>query len=515
MTSNLAPSPDSAPETPVGAAAARGFAWMAGQTALGKLIALLGQIVLARLLLRDEWGLIGMAYTVSEMANLIQKTGQREILIQRHRRFDRWVSVAFWMSLAAGILNAGVMAAAAPLAAWAYGRRELLGLVLVLATWPPLSALSTVPLARLQLQMRFRAIATIYTATGALMMGLTILFAALGCHAYSFVLPWPIIGVIRTALMWWLAPQRIKLSPQLRRWKYLFGTSAAVFIGRASMAVISQADYMMLGLFYADNRVVGTYYFAFSLSMQTMLLLATNLESVLFPVLSRVTDPQRQRAAYLLAAQILAVLAIPVCLLQAGASDSILRTIFKPEWHSAMWPLAILSIGMAFRAVGSPSQSLIQAQGRFRAFMLLNLMGAAAFVSMVAIGAAAGKHWLGGQVTVAIAAAIYFAIEGPIDLYVAIRPAGGNWRDVWHVHAMPLLLSVIAVAIGCGAAMFIPARGAIYQWGRLLTIFAVGGGIYLLGLRQLAPEVWNALLARIRSLRNREQPVAIPSASEI
>ena len=66
---------------------------------------MLGQIMLAWYLMPADFGMIGLALTVSGFAGLAQQTGAREILIRRQANFRRWVTPAFWMSLSAGLLS--------------------------------------------------------------------------------------------------------------------------------------------------------------------------------------------------------------------------------------------------------------------------------------------------------------------------------------------------------------------------------------------------------------------------
>ena len=120
-----------------------------------------------------------------------------------------------------------------------------------------------------------------------------------------------------------------------------------------------------------------------------------------------------------------------------------------------------------------------------------------------------------GYNTVAIAASIYFAIEGPVNQYVAIRAVGGGWRDVWRVHAVPLCLGAAAVGLAVGAAFLIPAPSTLYHWVRLGVIWVLSGGLYIAGLRWLAPDLWRTLVARLQSLRSRSSAsVPVPSPSQ-
>src|SRR5687767_7719447 len=105
---------------------------------------MVGQVILARLLLPEAWGMIGMAYSVTAFAGLIQQAGIREILIQRQSHFGRWANPAFWMSLTLGCLGALVMVILAPVAAWMYEDSRLIWLILILAISAPFSGLDIV-----------------------------------------------------------------------------------------------------------------------------------------------------------------------------------------------------------------------------------------------------------------------------------------------------------------------------------------------------------------------------------
>jgi len=128
--------------TPLSRRTAHGFAWLVGQTILSKVTSLAGQLVLAWRLDPKDFGLVGLAFTVSAFGTIVQQVGLKEILIQRQRHFGRWATAAFWMSVALGFLAAALMIAGAPIAARIYGARELIGMVAWIAAAAPIAALS-------------------------------------------------------------------------------------------------------------------------------------------------------------------------------------------------------------------------------------------------------------------------------------------------------------------------------------------------------------------------------------
>jgi lipopolysaccharide exporter len=511
-----------------------GFFWLMAQTVGSKLVNMAGQVVLAWLLVPADWGLVGLAYTVTAFASLIQQAGLREILIHRHEHFNRWANPAFWMSLALGCLGAAVMAAAAPVAAWMYDEPQLVGLVLVLAATAPFSGLDIVPDARLTSEMRFRYLAVVKWVNAVGTMGLSILFATLNFGAYAFVLPVPIVTAVRLVLLWSATRPPIRWSPQLRRWKYLLNDSFMLLLAGFFIMLTWQGDYIVLGILH-DAKTVGIYFFAFNLSIQTMQVFTSNLTGVLFPALSRLQDdPQHQTRAFLKATRLLAVIGLPFCLLQAALAGPGIALLFNSWWYPAIRVLQLLSIGMAVRIVASPGGSLIQAQGRFGIYTLTNGLNAALFISLVALGAWMGNHLpaervgqfpaplrylvgtdLPAAVLVALAVMVYFTVIGPIFMYVAIRPGGGRWRDVWDVYAPPAAASAIAIGVAAILGRLIPrftdARGMEtgYQAVRVIVITAWALVLYVPLVRYFAPDTFNDLVQRVATLRGARGRAAV------
>lgn len=490
---------------PVGQQAARGFIWTLLQTLGSKTVNVASQIVLAWLLEPAHFGLVSMAYTVSSLANVIQQAGLREVLIQRQDHAQRWSNPAFWMALGFGALASAVMVAAAPLAASAYGAPQVKGMVWILATWPPLNALANVPLAHLQASLRFRLVTLITFGASSFQWVLTIFFALLGFGAYSFVLPWPLVGIARLAALWIAARPPIRLNPQWRRWRYLLTGSLLVLGADACGTLIKQGDYIVLSLFHEDT-VVGQYYFAFTLAIQALVIFSFNLQGILLPALSTLqNDPARQRQAFLSACRLLLLLGIPACLLQAALAEPLMLAIFKPKWAPAIPVVQILSVGMALRLAGWPSQSLLQAQGRFRLYLGINAVGVSLFMLLVTLAARTSPAHAAHAV--ALAATAYFALEGPLNLFLAIRPAGGKWRDVGGVYAPPLLAAALAAGLAVFLAGKLPAMPARH-WVRAAVILLVLAGVYAPLIYLLAPEVCRDGLNRFNALRARSSAAA-------
>jgi O-antigen/teichoic acid export membrane protein len=387
-------------------------------------------------------------------------------------------------------------------------------MLLLIAATGPLMSLDMVAEAKLQNELRFGLLAAANWGVEVAKLLLQILFAWVlpaDYKAYSFILPRPCVALARLFILWRAARPPVRRTPQFHRWKHLLSDSATLFTSNLFLMLQWQGDYIVLASLFADKAILGVYFLAFNLSTQTMQLFTGNLTGVLFPALSKLQgDPQRQIRAFLDATKLLAIIAVPLCLLQMGAADPGVRMFFQDKkWESTNPVLQALSLGMAFRVVASPGGSLIQAQGRFRVILITNVINAIVFLALVTAGAMVGKPasanlWLRPATTVGIAVAFYFALIGPIFLYVAIRPSGGTWRDIGRVYGAPMVVSTLAIAAAMFAGHMVPEqqiRG--HRWGQAVKFTVVVAwfvALYVPLIRYAAPNDWRALMRRVAGL---------------
>lgn len=484
----------------MGHRAARGFAWLLAQSLVERVVTVLGQLVLAWLLLPKDFELVALTYTVTTFTALAQQAGIREILVQRHRRFDVWATPAFWLSLALGVGAGIVTAAAGPLVAspsW-YGRPELVGLLFAASFTLPLTALQTAPEALLRAHMRFRVLSIVGLVVALTTTGSSLLLAWRGFGAYSFILAQPIAAAVRLALLWAAARPVIERRLHLRRWRFFLADSALLLIATMAMMATYQGDYITLGRLYRDQPLVGIYYFAFMLSAQPSMLLVFNLAPVLFPALrSLKEDPLRQARGFLKATSALMLVGMPVCLLQAALAGPFVRVFFPERLHTAIPLVAVLSFILIGRLPFGLAESMLLAQRRQRRYMLMSLAYALIFLTLVYLGA---KSW--ASVGAAGAVVLCVNVLGPLSLKMAAGPSGSIWRDVWGVYRVPLIAGALSVGPAAALRLLLPA-GRFGDLAALALVSSVGGVLYLVLVRALARAEWEDLSSRIRSMLGR------------
>ena len=343
-----------------------GVMWVVLLSIATRVIGVVQQLVLVWLLAKKDFGLMGLALTVTAFVNLLANPGIDAVLVQRQRRFHLWATPAFWLGMITGTLGMVVTIAAAPLAARAYEQPALVGLLVVMSLAMPLQTLQIVPKALLQAQLRFGTGVLLAFLTSLSTAVLTVLCAYLGFGAYSFAIPLPISAALVAAITWRVARPPVKRTPHFKYWKYMIGDSLTLAGTRAMLSLVGQGDYIVLGLARFPEAAIGTYVFAFNIALQPFRFISTSVQNVIFPSLSQVTlSREQQIRAMVRASRLLTLVIVPACALTILLAEPLFRIVVPARWLDAIPVLQIISIAVMVSSPSWPALSLLMAQRRY------------------------------------------------------------------------------------------------------------------------------------------------------
>lgn len=481
----------------LGGHAARGFAWLGVQSIVEKFASGIGQIVLAWLLVPESFKLVGLTYTVTVFASLLQSAGIREVLQQRQKRLDVWTTPAFWLSTTFGLLS-GI--AIVLLSGWAANFYQQVGLqpLLIVASFVlPLSSMAIVPEVILRARMKFAMIAGVGSIVLLGQMVLSITFALCGLGALSIILPQPILALIRLALYWNAARPRIRHGPRPARWRYLLGDSSAMLVGSIALMITYQAGQIILGRMFPLSAAAGLFYFCTVLADQSVRVLTVNLAGVLLPALSRIQDDApRLRTAVLNASSLLLLVGVPICLLQAALAGPIIRLFFSDKWLPAIGCFAAMSVAAIGRLVQCTSENMLHAQGRFRTYMVLAVGYSLIFVTGMILAARTSTS-SDAATGVAIAGGAALLIFGPVMSITALGRLGA--RTLVTNLGLPVALAGLSLVPTILMLLFLPKA----IWSDIVLIVAGSlscGLIYMFMARAMMPSAWNQLFLRLQAM---------------
>lgn len=470
----------------MGAVATRGAAWGVGMTVLGKFTGIGGQLLLAWLLTQEDFGLYALAMTFPAVGGVLMRLGVRQVLVNRQKRWHLWVNPSFWISAVAAWVGLLITLALCPVAMWMYGEGWKLAVLMMCVSGAAFAtALGTVAEARLQVDLRFRAVAVLgwLSVVGAMVLSVGMAWGGWG--ALSFGIPYLLAAVFRTGGMWWMTRPKIRWRLEVRRWRYLLADTGYLTASQALWSLTQRADFLVLGLLYSTG-VVGVYSFAFNLSIQTVQMLVTNLQNVMFAALNKLKDePARQAEGFLRASRVLLMAGAAMAMMQAAAAKPAILLMFQDKWVDAIGIVQLLSAGSVLGLMYGPGTSLLEAQGRFRLSMWMTGVCAAILVVAVGVGA-----WWGAGMGAAVGVVVYWGLTGVLLVKVGLGARVGWWGrgGVVALFGVPLSLGLVAGAAGYAATwMFAETRAGHAM--ACVAVVVVTGGVFV-GLARWWARAW-------------------------
>ena len=180
----------------------RGVAWSAIDKILVKIVQFAVNIIIARILMPEDYGIIGMIMVFITLSYLVIDSGFSQALVQRLDRTQVDMSTAFYFNILVGVICYAILYLLSPLIASFYNLDILCSILRVIGLVVIFNSLCTVQRANLLINIDFRTTAII-NITAALISGIVgIILAQSGYGVWSLVSQTLVMQGISTFLLW-------------------------------------------------------------------------------------------------------------------------------------------------------------------------------------------------------------------------------------------------------------------------------------------------------------------------
>lgn len=381
-------------------AARGGVSTLAGQLARAGVQAV-SLVVLARLLLPEDFGLVAMVAAVVRIGDVVRDSGMANAAIQATTLSDKQRDNLFWLNTALGCATGAALFLLAPLVASFYGEPELVEITRWLALTFVLSGITTQYGASLMRDMRFTAAATIDVVGQVAGLATAVVVALLG-GAY-----WALVGqnlaialvicVGSAAAAGWLPGlphRRANIRPLVAYGLHLLASQLIEQICRA-------ADTIVVG-FRFGAAPAGLYNRAFQLMALPMRQLTYPAQRVALTVLARLQNTKSEFWPFVLRGQTILLHALtPVCALAAALSPPLVDIVLGPSWAAAAPVVSLLMIAAIFETAGQPTTWVLLSTGRTRALFVFTLVTRPLLLVAIVGGSFLGMAGVAGGVAAA------------------------------------------------------------------------------------------------------------------
>ncbi len=483
----------------LGRRSAMGAAVTMGAQGVRLLIQFASQVVLARILLPAEFGVIAMVTPILGYLQGFSELGLLQVTVQRKDITDGEVSALFWVNAGLGAAFGIVLAAVSPLIGWFYGQPDAGHVALALSGLLVTASLSAQHVALLNRELRFVAIAAIDITGAVLAAAAGITAAMLGAGFWSLVAMQVANALTWLVLSWSFSgwrPSRPRRQPGL--WPLLrFGAEVT---GSGLVHNLSfSLDSVLIGV-TAGQTALGYYDRAMRLVIQPIAQVVMPFGRVALPVLARLReDPERFRGAYSRLLQVSLALTTPAVVFAAVLAHPLVTTLLGDRWAPSAPILSWLAVGVLTGPVSNSAGWLFVLLDRTREQFRYTSVNSVIMVAAYAIG----LPW--GPLGVAKAGAVaVICLQGPLIWRAATRTGPVRLGDLLRSMGISL-----AAAAASGAVLLLPT---VQRWvnvhGILGLLFGLAAAYGAYGAVLLCFPVGRDLVREGWRMRPRGQAAA-------
>jgi PST family polysaccharide transporter len=465
----------------------RGLFWTVLQAVAGRSLSFLVFIVLARLLVPADFGLLAMAGVFIALLELLVQQGFSVAITQREDLEPEHESTAFWTNIALSALLAAAFWICAEPVAKLYETPALAPVVRWLSAVLPLRALATVPVGLLQRHFRFRVLA-IRSILGALAGGVAGVVAAFaGWGVYALVVQQLVAGLVDVLTVWSAAAWWPRFAYSFRHLRELVGFSAHI-VGAGFLDVLNRRSDDFLVGFLLGDVALGLYTVAYRVLLVLTQVLAKPGTLVAFTAFSRLQDDRnRIRSAFYQSTQAASVISMPIFIGIALLAPLAVPLVFGEKYAQSGLVLQLLALVGVVHAISHYNSSVYLGVGR--PDVRLKLLVINTVVHVVALLLVV--RWGIEAVAAAVVARVYLLV--PLDL-VALRGLIGISAKRYFANFIPAAAACAFMAVAVLGVLALPL-GALAR----LVLAAVGGGfVYCISLFAIAPELVRGIWSRVK-----------------
>ncbi len=374
--------------------AASGFAYRFAERALAKSISFVIQLLLARLLLPEEYGLIALVTVVITICDVFVTYGFGNALVVNKDSDQLDFSTCFYFCIVLAILLYVVLFFTSPIIASFYKNEALTPILRVMGLRIPLAAVNSVQHAYVAKHLRFKKffyatlIGTILSGVGALVM------AYMGFGVWALVEQYLGHAFIGTFCLWFIVGWRPTWQFSFARLKAIYSFGWKILAIALIDTVFSRLRSLVIGKKYSSGDL-AYYNRGYSFPSFGMRMIEPTVNSVLFPTLSKCNDDQshmRQITRRVL--QVSTYIISPIMIGLIVTAKPLVLVLLTEKWLPCVIYLQIGCTANLFRCQQFINNCVIKSSGQAGLLLKLDILKKGIGLVLLLVSMNFGVIWI-------------------------------------------------------------------------------------------------------------------------
>ncbi len=436
-------------------------------------------VILARLIMPDQFGLVAMLTVFTAVAGVFIDSGFSTALIRKTNRTQADCSTVYWFNIVISTACYIILFFCAPLVARLYEMPQLCSILRVTALNLIIGSLTGVHRTLLQAEMNFKAL-TKFNLLGVLLSGTTgVVLAYLDFEVWALVIQGLVMTVVTTISVWYKVRWRPSMIFSRQSFLEFFGFGSKLLASSLLDTIYNNMYSVVIGKVYKASDL-AFYNRAWSLTSMTSSLPTGILQTVTYPALCKLqNDDEALKCGYRRTLRLAAFIIFPICIGIGAVAFPLINVLYKSVWIYAATLLSIIVFAGMWYPIHAINLNYLIVKGHSDLFLRLEIIkkfqGVIVLCASIPLGLEA-MCW--GCVVNSLLCVLWNTYYTGKFLHLSIL------RQLQDL-APTLLLS---------GAMYVGARSTAYFMGNdvvsLICSIAIGaiiyiGGAFMFGLTEL------------------------------
>jgi lipopolysaccharide exporter len=410
----------------------RGIPWTLLEYAANKTLTLATTLVLARLLVPSDFGLVALAMLTIQSVQYVVGLGIAPAIVTSPDLDRRVRGTALTLMATIGAGSTVLVAVASPLFADVFDEERLADVLAALSPTLFIGSLASFYGIVMQADLAFRPRFAAAAAQTVVYAIVALTLASLDAGVWSLVAG-QLAGYTTFALAgFWLSRERTRPNLDRPLTRALLARGKGFFLQGGVTFLQENTDYFTVGRILGAGSL-GVYAMAFRLSETIYHAFADPVAQATFPGFARMRHRGDElRQPFLTTLRLVALAAFPTGAILAGAADPFTRAVLGETWLAMIGPLSVLGVWGAVRAVQTMSGWLLNSIGEAWSVGVLSAAMVVLLIPTVVLAADSGGLTAVAWVMLGNVLVFFTGLAILVQRRLGISVAD-QWSAIWPV----------------------------------------------------------------------------------
>lgn len=469
--------------------------WTAVQKYSTMVISFISGIILARLLMPEDYGAIGMLAIFMSLAEVFIDAGFGSALIQKKNPTQTDYSTVFYFNIVVSAILYAVLFFSAPAIADFYRMPILCKVLRVQGLILFIYAFNIIQRNQIRKNLKFKKLSKITITTSVISLIVTVIMAYAGCGVWALVAQNFIMALIPCVFFWITTNWHPTWEYSWKSFKELFGFGSYMFLTHLLTTFSQRITGLLVGRWY-DPATMGYYSKASSTSKYATLSVSGVMIQTTYPLYASVQD-DRERLINMVKriTSTLAFIAVPILCLLILIAKPLFFLLYSDRWLACVPYFQILCFGGIAGCLQSVNQQTVAAIGKSKVFFVWTVVKQSIGIALQVVGIIVWGIWglLAGKVLASWFS--YFVNISLVSKYVGYK----NYQQLKDLSPI-FIVSVLAVIAGYSGSSVLGL--GLYADGIVKAVIFIA--VYMGWSLIFKPEQYKYTLSVVSSLKSKK-----------